>query len=384
MTNSSQLSEQGNLSLTNKQPLPWHQLCLIIFMISGSVGNGLCCYAVVRFKFLRTVPNYFITSLAISDLYMCLIVMPLSIYYSFNERLWFFGNALCYIWNMSQFASIASSIMTLGVISSDRLLSITKPIPYSKVRKPRFAFCIIAGVWLTSMMVFVIFSDTQLLIDNRCMYHPRDGVSRIVVTFIIFWLPLLVVIAVNIGIASVTCKLKRHRRGPVQSHRISPKMPPSTCPRKIMVATVTEGNRVNKPGCSHWVAPASLLPEPIQPSPHKGSHQSQSHNIIKGTAAVKKNNFPSRNQDDVLAAQKRRSYIVIAVVIGAFVVCWMPFFLMTVHITICPQCYQTPEAKFLWAESRWLGYFNSTINPIIYALIKRDYRRAFKLLANRT
>ena len=57
--------------------------------------------------------------------------------------------------------------------------------------------CTIVGVGLISGMVFVIFSDTQLLINNRCGHNPRDGASKIVVCFIIFWIPLFAVIAIN-------------------------------------------------------------------------------------------------------------------------------------------------------------------------------------------
>ncbi|XP_071793281.1 5-hydroxytryptamine receptor 2C-like [Asterias amurensis] len=380
MTNSSQLSQQGNLSSVNGQPqVPWNQLSMIVVMIFGTVGKALCCFAVVRFKFLRTVPNYFITSLAVSDLYTCSVVMPLSVYTSFNQHLWYLGNTLCYIWFMSQFVTLVSSILTLGAISTDRLLSIVKPVSYSKVRK-RFAICTIVGVGLISGMVFVIFSDTQLLINNRCGHNPRDGASKIVVCFIIFWIPLFAVIAINLGIAKVTCQLKRIIKGPVRSNKISPEAVPTHTQKKTTVTTVSKSNTVGHPGCSHWGAPSSI--NPIPPSYELDLDQTRP-NTIKGTSAAKKNKLLNRQQDDALTASKRRSYIVVTVVILSFTLFWLPFFFMTVHSVVCPECYQTPTAAFFLAESRWLGYLNSTINPVIYALIKRDYRRALKLLVKR-
>jgi len=43
-------------------------------------GNSLVVVSVIREKTLRTVTNYFIVSLATSDVMVALLVMPLSIY----------------------------------------------------------------------------------------------------------------------------------------------------------------------------------------------------------------------------------------------------------------------------------------------------------------
>ncbi|RZF46177.1 hypothetical protein LSTR_LSTR017498 [Laodelphax striatellus] len=44
--------------------------------------------------------------------------------------------------------------------------------------------------------------------------------------------------------------------------------------------------------------------------------------------------------------------------------------------TLCgPACY-CPDS--LVAVLFWIGYFNSTLNPLIYAYFNRDFREAFK------
>lgn len=47
--------------------------------------------------------------------------------------------------------------------------------------------------------------------------------------------------------------------------------------------------------------------------------------------------------------------------------------------SLCPKC-QTPE--LLVAILFWIGYFNSTLNPLIYAYFNRDFREAFKSTLN--
>ena len=169
-------------------------------------------------------------------------------------------------------------------------------------------------------------------------------------------------------------------KGPARrSNKISPEAVPTHTQKKTTVTTVSKSNTVGRPGCSHW-GPSSI--NPIPPS-HELDLDQTRPNIIKGTSAAKKNKLLNRQQDDALTAGKRRSYIVVTVVILSLTLCWLPFFFMTVHSVVCPECYQTPTAAFFFAESRWLGYLNSTINPVIYALIKRDNRKALKFLVKR-
>ena len=55
-------------------------ICLYALMIIvGSVGNLMVIYVVARNPFMRTARNVFIVNLAISDLMLCLITMPLTL-----------------------------------------------------------------------------------------------------------------------------------------------------------------------------------------------------------------------------------------------------------------------------------------------------------------
>lgn len=52
---------------------------LIIF---GTLGNSLVVFVVARQPAMRTARNVFVVNLAISDLLLCLITMPLTVKYS--------------------------------------------------------------------------------------------------------------------------------------------------------------------------------------------------------------------------------------------------------------------------------------------------------------
>jgi len=55
----------------------WKYLFVFVFIASGGVGNILVCLAICLDRQLQNVTNYFLLSLAIADLLVCLFVMPL-------------------------------------------------------------------------------------------------------------------------------------------------------------------------------------------------------------------------------------------------------------------------------------------------------------------
>lgn len=61
-------------------PLNYWAIVLVMFPLLTVFGNSLVVLSVVKEKTLRTVTNYFIVSLATSDIMVAMLVMPLSIY----------------------------------------------------------------------------------------------------------------------------------------------------------------------------------------------------------------------------------------------------------------------------------------------------------------
>ena len=55
-------------------------LLLILFPLATAFGNVLVCLSVWTERSLQTVTNYFIVSLAVADLMVALLVMPLAVY----------------------------------------------------------------------------------------------------------------------------------------------------------------------------------------------------------------------------------------------------------------------------------------------------------------
>lgn len=79
-------------------------------------------------------------------------------------------------------------------------------------------------------------------------------------------------------------------------------------------------------------------------------------------------------------ANEMKAAKTILVVIGAFVICWLPFFAIVVGHANNPK-FSYPMG--VYNMFKWMEYLNSCLNPVIYTCMNRTYRRAFKRLFTR-
>lgn len=74
--------------------------------------------------------------------------------------------------------------------------------------------------------------------------------------------------------------------------------------------------------------------------------------------------------------KEKRAAMMVGILIGVFVLCWIPFFLTELISPLC-ACSLPPIWKSIFL---WLGYSNSFFNPLIYTAFNKNYNNAFKSL----
>ncbi|NXP78836.1 HRH2 protein, partial [Ramphastos sulfuratus] len=70
----------------------------------------------------------------------------------------------------------------------------------------------------------------------------------------------------------------------------------------------------------------------------------------------------------------------ISIIISAFVLCWLPYFILNVWLAASGASSTSALLASTFKIITWLGYCNSTINPMLYAFLNRDFQRALKKL----
>lgn len=71
-------------------------MILTLIIVTTIVGNILVILSVFTYKPLRIVQNFFIVSLAVADLTVAILVLPLNVAYSIRGR-WDFGIHIWYV-----------------------------------------------------------------------------------------------------------------------------------------------------------------------------------------------------------------------------------------------------------------------------------------------
>ncbi|XP_044168599.1 histamine H2 receptor-like [Acropora millepora] len=127
-----------------------------LVMIISFLGNLLVCYAVYRNPRLRNPSNYYIISLALTDILQASCPMPFSVAYLATGE-WSFGTHACAFIAILKLSLTKVSAFNMALMALNRYYKVVKPNKYQAVFKPRNIVTSALLAWIIPM-TFVIIS----------------------------------------------------------------------------------------------------------------------------------------------------------------------------------------------------------------------------------
>ncbi|KAM4888605.1 D(3) dopamine receptor isoform 1-T1 [Thomomys bottae] len=405
--------------------------CALILAII--FGNGLVCVAVLRERVLQTTTNYLVVSLAVADLLVATLVMPWVVYLEVTGGVWNFSRFCCDVFVTLDVMMCTASILNLCAISIDRYTAVVMPVHYQHgtgQSSCRRVALMITAVWVLAFAVScpLLFGFNTTGDPSICSISNPDFV--IYSSVVSFYVPFGVTVLVYARIYVVLRQRRRKRiltRQNSQCISVRPGFPQqSSCLRlhpirqfsiRARFPSDATGQMKHTQDKQYPQKCQDLLLSPLQSLSPGGAHmelkryysicqdtalrrpsfqeeegelkrEERVHNSLSPTLAPKLSLEVRKLSDGRLSTslklaplhprgvplREKKATQMVAIVLGAFIVCWLPFFLTHVLNTHCQACHISPE---LYRATTWLGYMNSALNPVIYTTFNVEFRKAF-------
>ncbi|KAL4613474.1 D(4) dopamine receptor-like isoform X1 [Arapaima gigas] len=330
-------------------------ILLIIFIIGGNV---MVCLSVYAEKALKTTTNYFIVSLAVADLLLAILVLPLYIYAEFQGGMWTLNMVICDGLMTMDVMLCTASIFNLCAISIDRFIAVSIPLNYNRKHIDQRQTILLSATWVLALAVAspVLFginnvphrdpSECKLEDDNYVVYSSVCS----------FFIPCPIMLLLYCGMFRGLRRWEEARKAKLRN---SVEM----CRKLQQVAAV-----------DHGLAGCKLEEHHPQPEcPFQAAFQHSTIQTVAFSSTIYET--PPRAKRAKINGRERKAMKVLPVVVGVFLFCWTPFFVVHTTRALCTSCDISP---YLMSTVTWLGYANSALNPIIYTVFNTEFRNFFR------
>ncbi|KAK3089388.1 hypothetical protein FSP39_003227 [Pinctada imbricata] len=172
--NGSLYSNTMNVGVPYEIPraVKWSLLILYVVIIIVALGGNLVvCWTVFTKQRLRTVTNFFIVSLSVSDIIMTILCIPLTLLSNMFFYYWPFGHFLCPFVGYLQLMSVILRAFTLVALTCDRHYVIWRPLK-QRLKKLHAKF-IILSLWVAAAIIAL-----PTALHSKIIYLPFEPGSK--------------------------------------------------------------------------------------------------------------------------------------------------------------------------------------------------------------
>ncbi|KAM7415844.1 hypothetical protein PAMA_018078 [Pampus argenteus] len=294
-----------------------------LIMLVGLVGNSLVIHVVTKHQQMKTVTNFYIVNLATTDILFLVCCVP------FTATLyplpsWIFGEFMCRLVNYLQQVTAQATCITLSAMSVDRCYVTVYPLQSLRHRTPRMALAVSVSIWIGMTQIHLTHTHTHTHIHKQ---KKMSGIMKWQQGSLLLSIPVAVYQRLEAG----------YWFGP-QTY-CSEIFPSAHLQRAFIVYSFLAVYLL--PLLTITACYAFMLKRMGQTSvnPIDSSYQLQA-------------------QAERAAAVRARVSRMVVVMVALFLICWGP-----IQLKIWGHC---------------MSYSNSSVNPLVYAFMGNNFRKAFK------
>ncbi|CAL8089710.1 unnamed protein product [Orchesella dallaii] len=364
----------------------WQETLLAIplsLIVIGTIfGNFLVLYVVAtRSHNLRLPTHFFIANLAVADFLVGVFVMPFLATLQVTGR-WYFGDVYCETWTVTHFWLCSASILSTCAVCIERYIGVRFPLKHKEIMNQRRIWGMIACVWvfagLLTLSSIYIFPEPDIDTPYSCKINQQIGHVIIAVVGILY-IPAVIMIVFYWQIyvlATRHLKFLKHN-----SFAVPPNVPPSLETQKrtsnglpaIPERDVTTSEvSLSTSGVSPRGSTENL--EQYQPNQKKGSAisgTSSNFSVVSSTTSNTNSNV-SLLAKNVQSKKQINLAKRLSCLVGVLLASYLPFFTLYLIMAFHPGSINVR----VFNAFGWIRYFNSCLNPFIYAFAVPAYRKA--------
>ncbi|XP_064625457.1 trissin receptor-like [Lineus longissimus] len=412
----------------------------IVFTICV-VGNAAVIYVILRSRRMRSITNFFLANLAFAD-FCVGIFCVLPTLKKYLDTIWVLGRVMCKLNYFIQQMAYVASVTILTVIAIERYVAIIYPMKSKQLTTKRRLICIIVHIWIIAIsynVIQLVVFDTSGMIEMDGMRFEFcvptfefDRKTYNIFNFFLWYLiPLIIMSVLYTKISIVLWRstmlssavrnstANNNQKGSIVSRHSKLEETSKDEESVLMTSYKNSDDLSSAPQVETNVVIMNGSPTS---NSHKLSHTSRDHGAQRsatGTDHQLVRTGNSHNSDDIeddigsssteltclgsrvssrrqraqnrrrkiqyiaqkaksggaenLLRSRRRVVRLLVLVVASFAACSLPFqayVLITAWDGYVPSL--VPPTSIL------IMFFNSGLNPILYAFFSENFRRATK------
>ncbi|KAK3582966.1 hypothetical protein CHS0354_027080 [Potamilus streckersoni] len=376
-------------------------IALILLVIVTILGNLLVLLSFIIEPRLRQPFNMYIFNLAITDFLVAVTAMT---FYSIDTILgyWPFGTVMCGVWIYFDFALTFSSVFTIVAISIDRWWSVTWPNQYRLHNTPLKTLIILLVGWSCVLAIWTppfLFDRLRHQEPDICIWLPSENRQFVIFVAVIgHYIPCAVMVFCYIKVFMVMRrKAKISHLGNIRTTKSFNTGDPSPGTSKLSVPklhfmieshckpmSLEDGYRhdIFVSSTAFVVAVScGIFGGTKEPIFRVINHSL----VVEATTNKRKGNGSSINAASSSTrstltsttdsqTRERRMFRTLTCILTGYLICWFPFYVIFDTYAWRPEL----VPGWLYTLFFWTSYFNSTLNPLIYAYTSNKFRRTFR------